>query len=436
MKQVAYFSITGEAITTIARDFWIEGRRNSALKVLNDIEGVDQIMALKIVTGEKKFIGIDKHGENTLELVDDNTTTHRGINISLTYQIEMIEKRMTDESNFLHLMRFPCFHFNKVSGQARVVSKQMYKKFGDIGCIDENVPLESYKKFINWVEYTTDNYNLPAEWTLETTQKIEHWRGHPWQLPSEWKRYSTEEMMEMVDNFIEKERERLLNIEQYLNLDKDRCRGCEFKNEIEEIRKLGEVEKKEKDYEFFKPEQKENKGNGKYKDMDDGMKKMLLKGVADMQMMAMTSGLMLSNDRAAEAVEIQLGIKEAPPTIKTKEANSPSGLLTLEGEYYPCPYMGHREMLHDLDMNDSDVESKGWIEISEMRMRIRNEPTEAQFEFMVKLIKKYGKATVGFGTAKNEEELRKHVETEFKDISDYPKEKSFLPKQKSERDGD
>lgn len=444
---VMYFSISGEAITNIARDFWVEGRRTQALKLLRDIRGVDELMAFKIVTGEKKFIGEGRHGNNTLELVDDDgDRTRHGIDLSLTHQIEMIEKKATEESNIYHLMRFPWFHFNRETGQARVVQREIMPGIAGMhGCHGENDPLPDYKAFLRWVRDVTHNYDFPAEWTLESTRNIEHWRGHPWQLPKEWTRYDTDAMLEIVDTFIDAERERLLNIEQYLGVMDERCKNCEDKGAFQALLRLQkQCEAKFPDVGRTIPGHPDYKGStGKYADLDPTMKGLLLRSISDIQAVAMNSGLRLTNERAAEAAEIQLGLREPPKVTLTQDPVSPSGILTTDG-YYPCPYMGHNDLLDQLGLHGahnpvcSDIyDKKGWIEISEMRFRIRKEPNLFQRDFLGKLINKFGPAEILGEEIADEIRLNEYLDGAWKDsISDAIVETRFVPRPKEMRDGD
>jgi len=78
---VVHFSVTGEAMTSLFRDFWVEGRHHFAITgLLEGLHGMTEEIAIAIVTGQMKLTGVDELG-----LEEDNESTHSGIPLSLDY---------------------------------------------------------------------------------------------------------------------------------------------------------------------------------------------------------------------------------------------------------------------------------------------------------------------------------------------------------------
>ena len=70
-KGVLHFSISGEFITRHTRRLWAEGAAALALKtLLTGLHGMDEAIALKILTGQKKLTGWNSQ----IALEDDNAT--------------------------------------------------------------------------------------------------------------------------------------------------------------------------------------------------------------------------------------------------------------------------------------------------------------------------------------------------------------------------
>lgn len=76
-----HFSIAGWAITSLARNFWIEDKEDKAISFLMEsLPGLTEEQSIQICTGKMKLTG-----KNNLYFKKDNTTTHRGIKLlSLT----------------------------------------------------------------------------------------------------------------------------------------------------------------------------------------------------------------------------------------------------------------------------------------------------------------------------------------------------------------
>lgn len=73
-----YFTITGEYLTEAAKSLVVEGRWNDGLNILlESIDGMTYEMALPILKGNSKMIGLSSHDENTLDLKDDDDTNHK-----------------------------------------------------------------------------------------------------------------------------------------------------------------------------------------------------------------------------------------------------------------------------------------------------------------------------------------------------------------------
>jgi len=420
---IVSFSVNGEWFTDLCRSVWVEGRRMSAIKLLVEgMQGVDEDLALKILTGRKKFVGIDGRGHPGIKLLDDNTTHHLGIPLSLTYQIEMAEKKASETSALYHLMRYPWYHQFIETGMARKVmpSTSFMKRMGEGRwgrCSEE--PLKSYKSFYSWIKETTCNFEKEGWWVLESVRSIYEKQE---KIPESWTRYTTEQMIEMVDKMLDTEQDRLDNLNAYLDRSsrfpsKDMCEDCDSKKALDIMMKIDKQAKKMDDHEFFIPTTKEND------EPSDVMKTMALEAAQNMILTASATGTMLPSDRAMEAAEIMLGIKKSPTPHQVFTPDSPSGWILPDGSYYPCPYMGHRDIVASLDMEEEEVEKLGWIKNSEMRIHFSKQPTDEQISFMDKLMEVHGGFEYLCKRIKTPNELRKEI-TEYFQAVDKPKKRN------------
>jgi phosphohistidine swiveling domain-containing protein len=70
--QQVHFSIDGEWLTGHVRDLVIEGRWDHAMRTLKELEGMTADIAITILRGDKKLVGV-----NDLSLADDDATEYR-----------------------------------------------------------------------------------------------------------------------------------------------------------------------------------------------------------------------------------------------------------------------------------------------------------------------------------------------------------------------
>jgi hypothetical protein len=91
------FTVEGRFVTKQARDFWTEGNFAKALEILTiGMHGIDEPLALQILTGKKKIIGTCGNGKNTLDVIDDNATEQNGIPLSLLHQLEHGQRKVME----------------------------------------------------------------------------------------------------------------------------------------------------------------------------------------------------------------------------------------------------------------------------------------------------------------------------------------------------
>ena len=84
-----HFSVSGEYITNIARQVWVEGELDKAIKIMGDVIGLPDADKMAVIQGKKKLVGDSDVG---ISLEDDNVTECCGIKI-LSYEEEFAKQR-------------------------------------------------------------------------------------------------------------------------------------------------------------------------------------------------------------------------------------------------------------------------------------------------------------------------------------------------------
>ncbi len=94
----AHFRISGESITEIARNLWIEGNYIKALSLLTEGVGLSEIQAAEVCTGKTKLVG----DESCVNIEPDDVTETRGMlipSVAQAFAKEMKKRRQAEDMN-------------------------------------------------------------------------------------------------------------------------------------------------------------------------------------------------------------------------------------------------------------------------------------------------------------------------------------------------
>lgn len=98
MAQILRLTITGEFVTNLARDLWVEGEFEKAMNVLRDMHGLPEAEMPRILAGKRKLVG-STADEDGITLVDDNTDKHCGIKLLTMEQQLYKQKKRADTTD-------------------------------------------------------------------------------------------------------------------------------------------------------------------------------------------------------------------------------------------------------------------------------------------------------------------------------------------------
>ncbi len=124
------FVVTGEYLTSQARDFWTEGHEIKAIDFLRTVlPGFTEEQAFAVCTGKSKLTGEN----NNVSLVKDDASSHHGIDISLRSVLNRrVKEQVSLQEHLNDLVYPPVFHASPWGGIFLPVSLSKRLKKGDV----------------------------------------------------------------------------------------------------------------------------------------------------------------------------------------------------------------------------------------------------------------------------------------------------------------